>query len=174
MVSMGSFSARASAKESESMLRGVVGDWVYEGVAFGVGGEVAEGMVYVSITSMRLRVIVAMMGCRLESELMVLKVNFLSSGLGASEGADVDVEVRRAWAGFRTQRALTATACSSVELNSYPPLGMSVTDQRLKPSLMQMSADSPAPFSHFRVLRTPMTSWGDHSSWARSCSSWDV
>lgn len=92
LVSMGSFSARASAKESESMLRGVIGDWVYED-AFGVGGEVAEGMVYVSITSMRLRVIVAMMGCRLESELIVLKVNFLSSGAGA---LNVEADVRRA------------------------------------------------------------------------------
>lgn len=115
LVSMGSFSARASAKESESMLRGVVGDWVYEDVAFGVGGEVAEGMVYVSITSMRLRVIVAMMGCRLESELIVLKVNFLSSGAVA---VTVEAEVRRACAGLSTQRALSATACSSVEVNS--------------------------------------------------------
>lgn len=114
LVSMGSFSASASAKESESMLGGVEGDWVYEDT-FGVGGEVAEGMVYVSITSMRLRVIVAMMGCRLESELIVLKVNFLSSGAGA---VNVEAEVRRVWAGLSTQRALSATACSPVEVNS--------------------------------------------------------
>jgi hypothetical protein len=51
------------------------------------------------MTSMRLCVMVAIIGCRLESELMVLKVNFLSSGPGASAGVDVDVdmvEVRRA------------------------------------------------------------------------------
>jgi hypothetical protein len=43
-VSMGSLPARASAKDSESMLGGVVGDCVYEGT-LGVGGEVADGIV---------------------------------------------------------------------------------------------------------------------------------
>jgi hypothetical protein len=131
------------------------------------------------MTSMRLRVIVAMMGCRLESELIVLNVNFLSSGPGAAideSGAAVDMdEVRRACAGLSTQRAFSATACSSVELNSYPPLGMSVTDQRLKPSLMQMSVASATPLSHFRVLRTPTTSREAQSSWRDfSCSSCEV
>ena len=46
----------------------------------GVDGDAADGIAYVSMTSMRLRVIVAMMGWRLELTLKVLKVNFFSSG----------------------------------------------------------------------------------------------
>jgi hypothetical protein len=56
----------------------------------GVGGDVAEGMVYESMTSMRFRVMVAMMGCRRELALMVLKVYFLSSGAAESAGASCE------------------------------------------------------------------------------------
>jgi hypothetical protein len=77
----------------------------------GDDGEVAEGIVYESITSMRLRVIVAMIGWRLEFALIVLNVYFFSSCPGGNVGEsceDVDMpETRRAWAGFRTHRALS-------------------------------------------------------------------
>lgn len=42
-VSMGSFSVRASANDSESILGAVVGDWVYEGM-LGVAVDVADGI----------------------------------------------------------------------------------------------------------------------------------
>lgn len=127
------------------------------------------------MTSMRLRVMVAMMGCRLESVLMVLKVNFLSSVPCASvgeSGAAMDMlELRRVCAGLSTHRAFNVKPCSSVVLNSYPPFGMSATDQRLIPSFMQMSVASVTPFSHLRVLRTPMTSRAPHRSSSDACSS---
>lgn len=43
-----------------------------------MGGDVADGIAYDSMTSIRVRVMVAMMGWRLELALMVLKVNLLS------------------------------------------------------------------------------------------------
>jgi hypothetical protein len=76
----------------------------------GVEGDVAEGIVYESMTSIRLRVIVAMMGCRLDVALIVLKVYFRSSCPGGNVGEsceEVDMpETRRECAGFSTQRAL--------------------------------------------------------------------
>jgi hypothetical protein len=69
---MGSWSL--GMKDSMSMLAGVrVGECSSEP---GVGGDVAEGIAYESIISIRLRVMVAMMGWRLEFALMVLKVYF--------------------------------------------------------------------------------------------------
>lgn len=46
----------------------------------GVGGEVAEGIVYDSKTSISVRVKDAIIGWRLEVALIVLNLNFLSSG----------------------------------------------------------------------------------------------
>lgn len=73
------------------------------------------------MTSMRLRVIVAMIGWRLELTLKVLNVNFLSSASG-NDGERgvfaVMLDVRREWAGFNTQRAFSVRPCSSVLLNS--------------------------------------------------------
>ena len=96
-------------KESMSMLPGVrTGDCMHEP---GVGGDVADGIAYESMTSIRLRVMVAMMGWRLELALMVLNVYFLSSCPGekaGESGAIADMpDTRREWAGFRTQRALS-------------------------------------------------------------------
>jgi len=70
-------------------------------------GEVGEGMVYESRTSMLPRVMVAMMGCRLEMGLMVLKVNFFSSAgeLSMLELLDMP-DVRLEWGILGTQRHL--------------------------------------------------------------------
>ena len=58
---------------------------------------------------MRVRVIVAMIGWRLELALMVLKVNFLPSCPDGTERGCIDPvdvpDIRRAWPDFNTQRA---------------------------------------------------------------------
>jgi hypothetical protein len=99
-------------KESMSILAGVRAGVCTGTIEPGVGGDVADGMVYESMTSMRLRVMVAMIGCRLEWALIVLKVYFFSSCPGGKVGEsceDADMpDTRRAWAGFSTQRALSA------------------------------------------------------------------
>lgn len=71
----------------------------------GVGGEVAEGIMYESLISMRSRVMLAMMGWRLEFWLMVLKVNFRSSAVEVWVALDVE-GWRRRCGGFATQRDL--------------------------------------------------------------------
>lgn len=119
---MGNRSFTLSMKASRSALDGVaMGDWA-NAATLGVGGEVAVGMAYESMTSIRERVIVAMMGWRLESALMVLKVNLLSSGPGGNVGdSGVPVDMlgtRRKCAGFNTQRAFKAKPWLSVVLNS--------------------------------------------------------
>jgi hypothetical protein len=64
-------------------------------------------------------VMVAMMGCRLQLELMVLKVNFLSSNSVGESGVLVDMlDVLRAWTGFKTHLAFSVRPCLSVLLNS--------------------------------------------------------
>jgi hypothetical protein len=66
-------------------------------------------------------VMVAIMGCRLQLELMVLKVNFLSSSPVGESGVLVDMlmlDVLRAWAVFNTHLAFSVRPCSSVLLNS--------------------------------------------------------
>lgn len=73
------------------------------------------------MTSIRVLVMVAMIGWRLELALMVLKVNFLSSCPGGNEGdssPDDMPDTRRRCAGFRTHRALRVNPCWSVVLNS--------------------------------------------------------
>jgi hypothetical protein len=138
-------------------------------VCRGVGGDVADGIAYESMTSMRLRVIVAMMGCRLELALMVLKVYFLSSCAGGATGGACEVadmlENLRERAGFSTQRALSARPWSVVVLNSKPPFGISVTSHRLAPSSMHISV---TPLSLLAGEITPTTSLSPQ------CSSSDV
>jgi hypothetical protein len=140
-----------------SMLAGVrVGECSSEP---GVGGDVAEGKAYESMISIRLRVMVAIMGWRLEMALMVLKVYFWSScggpRVGESGVAALMADTRRACAGFRTHRALSVRPWSSVVLNSKPPLAIDVTAQRLDPSSMQISV---TPLSFFAGQMTPTTS----------------
>jgi hypothetical protein len=125
----------------------------------GVDGDVADGIVYESMTSIRFRVKVAMMGCRLEVALMVLKVYFLSSCPGGTmdevcEETDMP-ETLREWEGFSTHRALSVRPWSVVVLNSKPPFGRSVTSHRLAPSSMQISV---APLSLLAGHMTPTTS----------------
>lgn len=108
---------------------------------------------------MRLLVMVAMMGCRLELGLIVLKLYFLSScpvGKVGEVWEELDMpDVRREWTGFGTQRAFTFRPCSSAVLNSRPPFCIFVTSQRLTPSSMQISVTS---LSLFAGQMTPMTS----------------
>jgi hypothetical protein len=97
-------------KESKSIVAGVSGVGVCTCQSEpGVGGDVADGIVYESMTSMRLRVMVAMIGCRLELALMVLNVYFFSSWPGGNVGdncEDADMpDTRREWAGFSTHLA---------------------------------------------------------------------
>jgi hypothetical protein len=125
----------------------------------GVGGDVADGILYESMTSMRFRVIVAMIGCRLELAFMVLNVYFRSSCPGgtmgeACEEADM-LDALREWAGFGTHRALSVRPWSFVVLNSKPPFGISVTSHRLAPSSMQISV---TPLSLLAGQMTPTTS----------------
>lgn len=90
---------------------------------------------------------------------MVLKVYFFSSCPGGKVGDSCDEadmpDTRREWAGFNTHRALRVRPCSSVALNSKPPLGISVTSQRLMPSSMQISVVS---LSLLAGQMTPTTS----------------
>ena len=125
----------------------------------GVGGDVADGIEYESMISIRLCVIVAMIGCRLELALMVLKVNFLSSwrdGKVGESGVVADMpDTRRECAGFRTHRALSDRPWSSIVLNSKPPFGMDAISHRLVPSSIQISV---TPLSLRAGQMTPTTS----------------
>jgi hypothetical protein len=156
-VSIGICSCRKN--ESASMSVGVRAGVCVWRMEPGVDGDVAEGMLYESMTSIRFRVMVAMMGCRLEFALMVLNVYFLSSCAGSPrvevcEDADM-AETLREWAGFRTQRALSVRPWSFVVLNSTPPFARCVTSHRLAPSSMQISV---TPLSHLAGQMTPTTS----------------
>jgi hypothetical protein len=90
-----------------------------EGVAIGVGraeqgvfGEVADGIMYESKTSMRSRVMVAMTGWRRELALMVLNLNLRLSGTVA-DGL-VEIDWVRVTVGLVIQRAFNTRPWSSV------------------------------------------------------------
>jgi hypothetical protein len=88
----------------------------------GVGGDVAEGIVYESRTSILARDRLPMTGWRLELGLIVLKLNFLSSGVGSGDPRGCEaldmVDTRRIWGPLGTQRRLSVRPWSSVQQNS--------------------------------------------------------